>query len=88
MTVHDDRPFAIMREPRIRSIPWGLIAPHEAQAEKNHYQSLRQLDHRCGLAPCEAVAVIEDRSYRQMPPELAYRRLIELVEAYRQECAA
>lgn len=42
-----------------RPIPWALIAPHEAQAMKNHGgQSLRRLAERQGLSPCEAMCAI------------------------------
>lgn len=49
------------------TIPWSLIAPHEAQALKNHGQSLNRLAERHGLSPSEALAVIEDRAWRHVP---------------------
>ncbi len=61
------------------SVPWALLAPHEAQAERNHYQSLRELAERGGLSPAEMVAVLEDRPWRNMPPTEAVARLRELV---------
>lgn len=51
-----------------KSIPWDLIAPHEQQAIRNHDQTLERLAERGGLAPCEAVAVLTDRPYRQVFP--------------------
>lgn len=48
-------------------IPWALIEPHEAQAQRNHYQSLAQLHDRGGLAWCEALAVLEDRKWTADP---------------------
>lgn len=63
------------------AIPWDMIAPHEAQAEENHDQSLNVLAARCGLSACEAVAVLEDRPWQMMPIEDAYRRLNELFTA-------
>ena len=44
-----------------RWVPWALVAPHERRAERNHRQSLEQLNHRGGLDPCELLAVLEDR---------------------------
>lgn len=42
-----------------RPIPWSLIAPHEAQAVKNHGgQTLQRLAERGGLSPCEALCAI------------------------------
>lgn len=46
-----------------QSIPWSLIAPHEAQAQSNHDQSLERLAERGGLDPWEALAVIGHQSY-------------------------
>ena len=52
----------ILRHPTFR-LPWALIAPHEAQAKSNHYQTLERLAQRGGLAFCEAAAIIEDRPW-------------------------
>lgn len=46
------------------TIPLDLISPHEAQAQKNHDQTLQRLAERGGLSGLEALAVIEDRPYR------------------------
>ena len=79
------RRFPIMRnhpkgEPQpVESIPWDLIAPHALQAYNNHGQSLERLASRGGLSACEAVAIIEDRSWRKMPADDAATRLAELV---------
>lgn len=56
-------------------IPWELIAPHEAQALRNHGgQTLRRLAERGGLDAMEAVAVLEDMDYRKRWPEHAMTR--------------
>ena len=47
------------------SISWSLIAPHEAQAQKNHSQSLERLAERGGLSPAEAVCVLRDEPWRE-----------------------
>jgi hypothetical protein len=62
------------------SVPWSLIAPHEAQAQRNHMQTLETLAVRGGLGPCEMVAVLEDRPWRRMSDADAMKRLRELVE--------
>jgi len=64
------------------SVPWDLLTPHEAQAERNHYQSLRELAERGGLSPAEMVAVLEDRPWRNMDLTAAITRLRELVDAF------
>lgn len=58
----DDRPGF-----HARGILWAMIAPHEAQAQRNHYQTLRRLHARGGLSWCEALAVLEDRPWREDP---------------------
>lgn len=59
-----------------RSVPWSMLAPHEAQAERNHDQSLVTLKRRGGLDVSEMAAVITGRTWRQvreagMTPEQA-----------------
>ena len=46
-----------------RSVPWSLVAPHEAQARDNHDQSLQRLAERGGLSVNELVSVLENRRY-------------------------
>lgn len=53
-------PLLVAEDTRFRSIPWGLIAPHEKRARNNHGQSLEMLARRGGLSIDEALAVIED----------------------------
>ena len=55
--------FPIMSGKYLKGIPWSMIAPHEAQAQRNHQQSLERLAQRGGLSPDEALVVIEDRRY-------------------------
>lgn len=66
-----DRPGADER------FPMSLFEPHEAQAERNHYQSLQTLARRGGLSWCEAVAILEDRDWHKM--DNAEQRFRELV---------
>ncbi len=74
--------FKIMHCKTRRAIPWGMIAPHEDQARKNHGQSLQRLNERGGLSPAEAVAVLEGREWTAVEPEEGYVRLEELVMAW------
>ncbi len=50
-----------------KSVPWSFVAPHEAQAQRNHGQSLERLAERGGLSPGEMVAVVEGKHWRDMP---------------------
>lgn len=47
-------------------IPYNIIAPHEAQAMKNHGQSLQRLSERGGLSWGEIWAVINDKSWKEL----------------------
>ncbi len=42
------------------SVPWSLLAPHEARAKRNHDQTLERLAERCGLSPYEMRCVLLD----------------------------
>lgn len=73
------------REVPASTIPWGLIAPHDEQAKKNHAgQDLVRLAERFGLSHCEAVAIIEDRPWHRMDLQAAIDRLAELVADYKE----
>jgi hypothetical protein len=61
--------------PIFMNVPWQLLAPHESQALRNHSQTLKRLAERGGLAPCEAVAILEDRPWRPMTLQQAYTAL-------------
>ena len=45
------------------SVPWSFVAPHEAQAQANHSQTLERLAERAGLAWSELRAVIEGKPW-------------------------
>ncbi|MGY0793127.1 hypothetical protein ACW7BJ_27490 [Azospirillum argentinense] len=64
------------------SIPWSLVAPHRAQAQISHGQTLESLAERGGLAPCELLAVLEDRLHHRMHLEDAIRQLRALCDAF------
>ena len=42
------------------SVPLALVAPHEAQAMRNHQQTVKRLAERGGLDPIEMLAVLND----------------------------
>ena len=65
-----------------KTVPWALVAPHEAQARRNHDQTLRRLAERGGLSPDELVAVLEDRRWERMDRAAAVARLNELVQQF------
>lgn len=48
------------------SVPWAMLAPHEAQAERNHDQSLETLARRGGLDVMEMAAILTDRSWPEI----------------------
>lgn len=55
------------------SVPWEVMEPHEAQAQRNHGQSLLRLAQRGGLAPEEAWAVVNDIKYEDIPDDAKER---------------
>lgn len=47
-----------------RHVPWAMLAPHDAQAQRNHGgQTLARLAQRGGLDPVEMVSVLDGRDY-------------------------
>ena len=61
------------------ALPWDVIAPHAAQAQRNHGQTLERLAERGSLGPCEAVAVMESRPWRRMPRDEANAALARIL---------
>lgn len=49
------------------TIPRAAIAPHEAQAQRNHGQSLKRLAERGGLCWSEAWGVMKGVSWGDLP---------------------
>ena len=71
------------------SVDFRTVEPYEAQAQRNHGQTLQRLSDRGGLSPEELIAVMEGRSYfdlleslrsKRMTDEYAVDRLLELLE--------
>ena len=62
-------------------VAYDVVAPFEAQAQRNHTQALMRLSDRGGLAPDELVAVMEGRhwSKKRLSDEEAVERLLALV---------
>lgn len=51
------------RTPYPCSVPWELVAEHEAQAQSTHGQSLSRLAERGGLSPMELWCVVHDKNW-------------------------
>lgn len=69
--------------PRL-NIPWSAFEPGQARAQRNHGQTLERLAERGGLAHIEALAILDDKSEREVlaegwTEELAH---IELARRY------
>ncbi len=62
-----ERQFPIMDGKHRAGIPWRVIAPHAAQAERNHGQSLERLAERGGLCWAEAWGVLTGVPWHQLP---------------------
>lgn len=79
------------------SIPWSVIAPCEAQAKRNHDQTLERLAERGGLDSGEACAVLLGLSWRELEAQHGpatkanqekYNDLMLSIVAKREGCAA
>jgi hypothetical protein len=70
-----------------RTVPWGLVWPHDAQARKNHghWQGVKRLNERGGLSPSELVAVLTGVCWSKIDPdpEVSVPRLKALLAEYR-----
>lgn len=57
-------------------VPWDFVAEHGQQAERNHYQTVKRLAERGGLAWAEMLAVVTDTHWREINPKADYRALV------------
>lgn len=55
--------FPIMGDPIIKALPWAIMRPHEAQAQRNHGQTLSRLAQRGGLGIEEAYHILRDEEF-------------------------
>ena len=67
--MNGERPFPLLLQQLRRhehkstlpsAVSWGLVAAHEDQALRNHFQTLERLAQRGGLSPSELWAVLHD----------------------------
>lgn len=87
-------------EPRQKQqvyIPYNIIAPHEAQAMRNHSQTLQRLAERGGLSWTEILAVLKNKTWKEMgwnclvthqEADAREREAKEAVQAYVRERSA
>jgi hypothetical protein len=66
----------------LKAVPWDFLAPHQAQAVRNHSQSLETLAQRGGLCPSEVLAVIEQRRWRRLAEARAEAAVIAALGAW------
>lgn len=97
-TAQAEREFPILMTPGERhqyptcprSVPWSMVAPHDAQAQKNHGgQTLARLAERGGLSPVELLAVLADRDFpwREIARDRAAVQLNAVAEITRRSAA-
>lgn len=79
--------FPILNDPVLKGIPWSALKPHEAQAQRNHSQTLNRLASRGGLSACEAVAIMLDRPWSRVSQGWARAKLLCLVWDLEREAA-
>jgi hypothetical protein len=79
----------IMGSTLLSEIPFAMLVPHEAQALRNHGQSLERLAERGGLAHSEAIAILEGRAWGAVKHCIENERyLINMVREWRAAIAA
>lgn len=66
-------------------IPYEVIAYHENQALKNHYQTLQRLTERGGLSYDEVLAVLEDRNYSRVEQRIAKEKVFNIISNFKQQ---
>ena len=88
--------FPLLTDHRVKQgelidLPWDMLAEHSVQAINNHHQDLHMLAERGGLSASEAVAVLENKSWKDptIPRERAevQARLRELLRLWNEEQA-
>ena len=72
--------FKVLGTQGKESIPWLVIAPHEARAVKNHCQTLEHINKRGGLSWSEILAVLEDRACTSMDEKEAKEKVRKIVD--------
>ena len=88
-----DRTFPVLNHKRdnfpLASVPWGFIAPHEAQARRNHAQTLQRLAERGGLSAKEMLAVVTCQHWMQtcwkIDNQQANHQLLQHLEAWKEK---
>jgi len=69
----------------LASVPWEFVAPHEAQARRNHDQTLRRLAERGGLSAKEMLAVVTGRNWLQIhgDQEQVQKQLLLVLDSWK-----
>ena len=84
-----ERAFPVLNHKRdnfpLASVPWEFVAPHEAQARRNHDQTLRRLAERGGLSAKEMLAVVTGRNWLQIlgDQEQVQKQLLLVLDSWK-----
>ncbi len=64
----------------VATVPWEIFTPEdEAQAKRNHGQTLGELAGRGGTSICELTAILDHRPWRQEQWLHAWTRLWQII---------
>lgn len=74
------RRYPILGSKPRHTVPAFVVEAHEAQCQRNHYQTTARCAERGGLSWCELAAVLEDRPFRNMATDVAIERCMQIVE--------
>jgi hypothetical protein len=61
------------------SIPYWIVDQHEAQAKRNHYQTVQRLKERQGCTWRELLAILRDLPNKELPDMSANSAMVEVV---------
>ena len=84
-----ERTFPVLNHKRdnfpLASVPWEFVAPHEAQARRNHDQTLQRLADRGGLSAKEMLAVVTGRNWLQIlgDQEQVQKQLLLVLDSWK-----
>lgn len=68
----------IMGATLMSKVPFAMLAPHEAQAQRNHGQTLGRLAQRGGLDAAEALDILDGRRWGSTRASLSAEQVLIL----------
>ena len=64
------------------SVPWEVMAPHNAISLTNHSQTIERIAERGGFGPAEAYCIVNDLKWREMEETIGFKEAERLWLVY------